>query len=70
MPLKISQRNVSFHMSGLTNLNFPEFSPYEAFFSKIRNNNPLDKNFIDYEAKLQKNGCDEQRVMEKLQIKT
>ena len=27
-------------------LDFPELPPYEAFFSKFRNNNPLDKDFI------------------------
>ena len=27
-------------------LDFPELPPYEAFFSKLRNNNPLDKDFI------------------------
>ena len=30
-------------------LDFPELPPYEAFFSKFRNNNLLDKVFIDYE---------------------
>ena len=30
-------------------LDFPELPPYEAFFSKLRNNNPLDKDTIDYE---------------------
>ena len=30
-------------------LDFPELPPYEAFFSKLRNNNPLDKVLIDYE---------------------
>ena len=27
-------------------LDFPELLPYEAFFSKLRNSNPLDKDFI------------------------
>ena len=43
--------------------------PYEAFFSKLRNNNPLDKDFIDYD-KLEKSGFDEQQALKKLQIKT
>ena len=30
-------------------LDFRELTPYEAFFSKLRNSNPLDKDFIDYE---------------------
>ena len=37
----------------------PELPPYETFFSKLRNNNPLDKDFIDYE-KMRKSGLDEQ----------
>ena len=50
-------------------LDFPELPAYEAFFIKLRNNNPLDKDFIDYK-KLRKNGLDEQQVLKKLQIKT
>ena len=42
---------------------------YEAFFSKLRNNNPLDKDIIAYE-KLRKSGLDEQDALKKLQIKT
>ena len=30
-------------------LEIPELSPYEAFFTKPRKNNPLDNDFIDYE---------------------
>ena len=30
-------------------LDFPGLPPYEAFFSKLRNNDPLDKDFTDYE---------------------
>ena len=44
-------------------------SPYEAFFSELRNNNSLEKDFIDYE-KLRKSGFDEQQALKKLQIKT
>ena len=50
-------------------LDFPGLPPYEAFFSKFRNNNPLDKDFTDYE-KLRKSGLDEQQALKKLQIKT
>ena len=49
-------------------LDFPELPLYIAFFSKLRNNNPLDKDFIDYE-KLRKSGFDEQQALKKLQIK-
>ena len=48
---------------------FPELPPYEVFFSKLRNNNPLDKDFIDYE-KLRKSEFDEEQALKKLQIKT
>ena len=47
----------------------PESPSYEAFFSKLRNNNPLDKEFIHYE-KLRKSRFDEQQPFKKLQIKT
>ena len=43
-------------------------SPYEAFFSKLRNTNPLDKNFFGYEKlrKMHVTNC----KLKKLQIKT
>ena len=47
------------------NLDFPEVPPYEAFFRKIRNKNPLDKDFKDYE-KLRKSGFDKQQALKKL----
>ena len=50
-------------------LDFPELPPYEAFFSELNNNNPLDKDFIDYE-KLRKSAHDEEQALRKLQIKT
>ena len=50
-------------------LDFPGLPPYEAFFSKLRNNNPLDKDFTDYE-KMRKSGLDEQQALKKLQLKT
>ena len=46
-----------------------ELPPYEAFFSKLRNNNPLDKDFKDYQ-KLCSTGLDDQQVLKKLQIKS
>ena len=45
-----------------------ELPPYEAFFSKLRNNNPLDKDFKDYQ-KMRSSECDEQQALKKLQIK-
>ena len=50
-------------------LDFPEMPPYETFFSKLRNNNPLDKDFIHYE-KLRNSVLAEQQALKKLQIKT
>ena len=35
---------------------------YEAFFSKLRNNDPLDRDFKDYQ-KLRSSGLDEQKVL-------
>ena len=48
---------------------FPELPPHEAFSSKLRNNDPLDKDFIDYE-KLRKSRLDEEKALKKLHIKT
>ena len=42
-------------------LDFSRLPPYEAFFSKLRNNKPLDKNLIEYEN-LRKSGLDEQHM--------
>ena len=50
-------------------LDFPKLPPYEAFFSKLRNNNSLDKDFIVFE-KLRKSELVEQLALRKLQIKT
>ena len=50
-------------------LDFHEVPSYEAFFHKLRNNNPVAKDFPDYE-KLRKSGLDEQQALKKLQIKT
>ena len=70
---KASETEKIFPMSGLitqTNLNFPELPPNESFSSRLRNNNPLDKDFIDYE-KLKKSGLEcEQQALKILQIKT
>ena len=46
-------------------LDFPELPPYEAFFSKLRNNNHLEKDFIDFE-KLRKNEFEGQQALKKL----
>ena len=46
-----------------------DLPPYEAFFSKLRNNNPLEKDFEVYQ-KLRSSGLDEQRALKKLQIKS
>ena len=53
----------------LDKLDFYKMPPYEAFFSKLRNNNPLDKDFVDYE-KLRKSGLNNQQALKKHQIKT
>ena len=42
---------------------------HEAFFIKLTNNDPLDKDFNDYE-KLRRSGFDKQQALKKLQIKT
>ena len=49
-------------------LDFSKLLPYGAFFSKLRNNNLLDTDFIDYK-KLRKSGLEEQQALEKLQFK-
>ena len=46
-----------------------ELPPYEAFFSKLRNINPLDKDFKDCQ-KLRSSESDEQQSLMKLQIKS
>ena len=50
-----------------TNLIYPK----EVFFTykQLTNNNPLDRDFIDYE-KLKKSGIDEQQALKKLQMRT
>ena len=40
-----------------------------SFFSELRNNNPLEKDFKDYE-KLRKSRLDEQHALKKLQVQT
>ena len=45
-----------------------ELPPYEAFFSKLRNNNALHKDFYDYQN-LKSSGIDKQQV-KKLKIKS
>ena len=41
----------------------------EAFFSKLRNHNPLEKHFNDYQ-KLVNGGLDQQSVLKKLRIQS
>ena len=48
-------------------LDFPELPSYDAFFSKLRNTNLLDKDFKETE-KLQKSENDEQQAPRKLQV--
>ena len=50
-------------------LDFPELPPHEALFSKLRNNNPLDEEIINF-GKMSKSGLGEQQVLKNLQIKT
>ena len=71
-PKKLTKRKTFFPYEWFDNpekLEFPELPPYEAFLSKLRNNNPLDKDFVDYE-KMRKSGLEKQQALEKLQIKT
>ena len=49
-------------------LKYQKLPPYEAFFSKLRNNNPLDNDFRDYQ-KLGSSELDEQQALMKLQVK-
>ena len=46
-----------------------ELPPYEAFSSKLRNNNPLDEDFKDFQNR-KSSGLDEQQALNKLQIKS
>ena len=56
-------------MSGLAVRTSSRKKPHEAFSSKLRNNNPLDKDFKDYQ-KLRSSGLDEQQALKKLQFKS
>ena len=47
------------------NLDCTELPPYEAFFTKQRNHNPLEKNFHDYQ-KLFNGGLDQQSALKNL----
>ena len=46
-----------------------ELPPYEAFFSKLRNNNPLEKDF-NYYQKLVNGGLDQRSALKKLRIQS
>ena len=48
-------------------LDFPELPSYDAFISKLRNTNLLDKDFKEKE-KLRKSGNYEQQAPKKLQV--
>ena len=50
-------------------LDFKELPPYEAFFSKLRNHNPLEKDFNDYQ-KMVNGGLDRQCALKKLRIQS
>ena len=42
--------------------------PYDCFFSKLRNHNPLEKEFTDF-TKLLNGGCSQQKSLKKLRLK-
>ena len=46
-----------------------ELPPYEAFFSKLRNHHPLEKDFNDYQ-KLVSGGFDQRNALKKLRIQS
>ena len=46
--------------------NFP--TPYECFFSKLRDHNPLEKEFTDF-TKLLNSGLSQQEALKKLRLK-
>ena len=50
-------------------LDCTELPQYEAFFSKLRNHNPFEKNFNDYQ-KLVNGGVDQQSGLKKLRIQS
>ena len=50
-------------------LDYTELSSKEAFFSKLRNHNPLEKDFNDYQ-KLVNGGLDQKSALKKLRIQS
>ena len=50
-------------------LDCTELPPYETFFSKLRNHNPREKDFNDYQ-KLVNGGLDQQSALKKLRIQS
>ena len=50
-------------------LHSTEMPPYEAFFSKVRNHNPLEKDFIEYQP-LVNGRLDQQNALKKLRIQS
>ena len=51
------------------NLDCTKLLPYEAFFSKLRNHNPLEKDFNDYQ-KLVNGGFDQQSALKNFRIQS
>ena len=50
-------------------LDCTELPPYEAFFSKLRNHNPFEKDFNDYQ-KVITGRHDQERALEKLRTQS
>ena len=48
-------------------MNNSEFSPYDAFFSKLRNVNPLEKDYSDYQ-KLLSSGLKSEEALSKMKL--
>ena len=49
------------------NLTYPALPPYNEFFSRLRNCNPLDKSYSDYQSFVN-SGCKSGGALEKLQV--
>ena len=56
-------------MTGLTveKMNDSKFPPYDAFFSKLRNMNPLEKDYSDYETLLS-SGLKTEEALSKMKL--
>ena len=51
------------------NLDGTKLPPYEAFFSKLRNDNHLEKDFNDYRKSV-KGGLDQQSALKKIRVQS